>query len=121
MTKSMFLAPVFLVLSVFAVSAQGSYFTDDSPDVVRYKVTTDVIFGEGKVLKDGKEAVKKLWMDVYTPAKESKEPRPAIILSYGGAHHRGNPRIPYVGLGSQTTTMSQYACLLYTSPSPRDA
>lgn len=89
--------------------AQNSYFTDDSPEVIRFKVTQEVIFGQGKILKDGKEAMKDLWMDVYYPVEKSSEPRPAIILTYGGSFHRGNPRVPYVGIGSQSTTMSQYA------------
>ena len=90
-------------------NAQSSYFTDTDPEVVRYRVVTDVPFGEGKVLKDGKEDVLELTMDVYYPLEAADSPRPAIILAYGGAHHRGNPRVTYVGLGSQTTTMSQYA------------
>ena len=98
-----------LFFAIGSAHAQESYFTDDSPDVVRYKVSTDVLFGEGKVFKNGKETVKDLWMDIYYPVKESEEPLPAVILVYGGSHHRGNPRVPYVGLGSQTTTMSQYA------------
>ena len=77
--------------------------------MVRFKVTPDVLFGQGKVLKDGKEAMKDLFMDVYYPIEESSDPRPAIILTYGGSFHRGNPRVPYVGIGSQSTTMSQYA------------
>lgn len=101
--------PLCLVLNVCLASGEGSYFTDDSPDVVRYKVTTDVIFGQGKILKDGKETTKDLWMDVYYPVEKSNRPRPAVILTYGGSFHRGNPRVPYVGLGAQTTTMSQYA------------
>ena len=95
--------------STCLLSAQNSYYSDDSPEIVRYKVTPDIKFGEGKVLKEGKESVKELWMDVYYPVEESPEPRPAVILSYGGSFHRGNPRVPYVGLGGQTTTMSQYA------------
>ena len=89
--------------------AQGSYYTDDSPSVVQYRVETEVVFGHGAVLTDGQEGVKELWMDVYHPLEETAGPRPAIILTYGGSFHRGNPRIPYVGIGAQTTTMSQYA------------
>ena len=89
--------------------AEESYFKAGSPDIQRYKVTPDVVFGKGKVIKDGKEATKDLWMDIYYPVEDSDEPRPAVVLAYGGAFHRGHPRIPYVGFDSQTTTMSQYA------------
>lgn len=100
-----------LILFLFcATLSQASYFNDTSPEVVRYKVVPDVIFGKGKILKaESKEGYKDLWMDVYYPVEESTESRPAIILTYGGSFHRGNPRVPYVGIGAQTTTMSQYA------------
>ena len=102
-----------LALAMFCTTAiataQDSYFTDTDPEIVRYRATADVPYGEGKVLLDGREDTLQLTMDVYHPLVESATPRPAIILVYGGAHHRGNPRVTYVGFGSQTTTMSQYA------------
>ena len=100
-----------LLISVFTISAhaQKSYYNPEIPEIVQYKVTADVKYGEGKVKKDGKIAMKDLTMDVYYPAEESNEARPAVILSYGGSFHRGNPRIPYSAFGGQTTTMSQYA------------
>ena len=90
-------------------NAQDSYFTDNNPDVVRYQVDTDIPYGKGDVLVDGKVDEIELTMDVYYPLEQADSPRPAIVLVYGGAHHRGNPRVKYVGFGSQTTSMSEYA------------
>ena len=97
------------LFTVNSTSAQDSYFTDTDPEVVRYRVETDVPYGHGKVMKDGAVAKRRLTMDVYYPLESAMSSRPAIVLVYGGAHHRGNPRVAYVGFGSQTTTMSQYA------------
>ena len=74
-----------------------------------YEVDTDVQYGQGKVLRNGREDILQLTMDVYYPLESADSLRPAIILVYGGAHHRGNPRVKYVGFGSQTTSMSEYA------------
>ena len=102
-----------LIVALFSLStqanAQGSYFTDNDPEVVRYQVESDVPYGQGKVVRDGQESVIELTMDVYYPLEQADSPRPAIVLVYGGAHHRGNPRVRYVGFGSQTTSMSEYA------------
>ena len=100
-----------LAFGIFAstMHAQNSFYTNDSPEIVRFEVIPDVKYGQGKILIDDKEALKDLTMDVYYPKEKSDELRPAIVLSYGGSFHRGNPRIPYVGIGAQTTTMSQYA------------
>ncbi len=107
--KRTLLAIILVFIGSSYALAQSSYYTDDSPSVVQYRVETDVVFGQGAVLTDGKDDTKELWMDVYHPLEEATDPRPAIILTYGGSFHRGNPRIPYVGIGAQTTTMSQYA------------
>ena len=107
------LAALFVASFSFSVAtqtnAQDSYFTDNDPEIVRYQVETDIPYGQGKVLRDGKKDVLELTMDIYYPLKQIGSPRPAIILVYGGAHHRGNPRVRYVGFGSQTTSMSEYA------------
>ncbi|MCL9777553.1 alpha/beta hydrolase [Vibrio methylphosphonaticus] len=108
MKKLKLLIPLAFVCGSFTVSAQ-SYFTAEIPDIVRYKVTEDVKYGEGAVLIDGKESMKDLVMDVYYPTSEADGPRASVILTHGGSWHRGHPRVPYVGLGSQSTTMSQYA------------
>jgi len=109
MKSSLLLAASAFFFVSNSANSERSYFTDTNPEVVRYQVVTDMHYGEGKVLKDGKELVIPLTMDVYSPLDEADYPHPAIILVYGGAHHRGNPRVKYVGFGSQTTSMSEYA------------
>lgn len=108
--KKIILSTFVLTLALaFNVSAQKSFFNPEVPDIIRYEVRPDVKYGEGKVSLDGEAAMKDLTMDVYYPKAESSEPRPAIILTYGGSFHRGNPRSSYTGFGGQTTSMSQYA------------
>ncbi len=103
------LATLALGCSLCISAAQASYFTDGNPDVVRYRVNTDVPYGQGSVMVNGSKTDMELTMDVYYPSDLSTEAMPAVILTHGGSFHRGHPRIPYVGLGGQTTTMSQYA------------
>ncbi|MCT4590063.1 MAG: dienelactone hydrolase family protein [Carboxylicivirga sp.] len=107
-TVNSILVTCLMLISVI-MYGQNSYYNPEIPDLVTYKVTPDVRYGEAKVLKDGEVLSKSLTMDVYYPANEAEGDRPAIILSYGGSFHRGNPRIPYNGFGGQTTSMSQYA------------
>ncbi|MBS2100505.1 dienelactone hydrolase family protein [Carboxylicivirga linearis] len=109
--KQFFLMTILGVSLLVASNAQAqkSFFNPEVPDIVQYEVTPDVKYGEGKVNANGKVAMKDLTMDVYYPKAESSEPRPAVILTYGGSFHRGNPRSPYTGFGGQTTSMSQYA------------
>ena len=47
-------------------------------------------------------------MDIYEPVANSPKPRPAIILSFGGAFHRGNPRLTIHSGGAQDTSMGNY-------------
>ena len=109
MTKRISLVVAMCFFSVQDVRAQDSYFTDTNPDVVRYEVAEDVVYGTGMVLKGGKKIAKPLTMDVYSPKADKGADRPSVVLVYGGAHHRGNPRVKYVGFGSQTSSMSDYA------------
>ncbi|MDG3085500.1 alpha/beta hydrolase [Vibrio hannami] len=107
--KNKLIATLMLGCTVYAVTAQASYYTEGTVDVVRYDVITDVTYGQGAVMAENENTMMDLTMDVYSPVEMTDEPLPAIILTHGGSFHRGNPRIPYVGIGGQTTTMSQYA------------
>jgi len=105
--KTLFVLMVFSL--AMGLNAQDSFFNPEVPDIVQYTVIPDVKYGEAKVKQNGEVSNKDLTMDVYYPSEESNEARPAIILSYGGSFHRGNPRSTYNGYGGQTTSMSQYA------------
>ncbi|MCY1721585.1 alpha/beta hydrolase fold domain-containing protein [Prolixibacteraceae bacterium Z1-6] len=107
--KKGFYSLLMMALVVLGANAQQSFYNPVVPEIVQYKVTEGVKYGEGKVKVDNKIATKDLTMDVYYPVAEAEGPRPAVLLSYGGSFHRGNPRVPYNGFGGQTTTMSQYA------------
>ncbi len=109
--KHIILAAASLVL--FSNSGQAqSFFSGEVPEVIDFQIKEDVVFGSGKVVENGVIIDKYLLMDVYYPLEDAVEPRPAVILVYGGSFHRGHPRVPYIGLGAQTTTMSDYAKML---------
>lgn len=58
------------------------------------RVTPNVRFGSARIHISGEHgtpATRDLWMDVYSPVDEtSQAPRPAVVLAFGGAYHRGS-------------------------------
>ncbi len=75
---------------------------------VGYKLTPGVVYGEGVVTREGNPVSRDLWMDVYQPVARSATPRPAIVLTFGGAFHRGSPRLTIHSGGAQDTSMGNY-------------
>jgi hypothetical protein len=60
-----------------------------------YELTTDVVYGQGAVTKDGEVVDRDLLIDVYTPTDESLTgPFPAVILVHGGSYQIGGLRAP---------------------------
>ena len=86
----------------------------DAQEAFGYTLTTDVVYGKGKVEQDGKIVMHELKMDVYVPVdKNNEELRPAVVLVHGGAWHRGGRRYPpYEHLGGIHSMMEGYARLL---------
>lgn len=83
-------------------------------EVFGYSLTTDIVYGTGKVTKDGAVVERDLLMDVYTPAGiTTNEKFPAVILVHGGAFHRGGLRLPpYREDGAVHSAMQDWARLL---------
>ncbi|WP_217350353.1 alpha/beta hydrolase [Ruegeria sp. HKCCD7255] len=75
---------------------------------VTYSLEAGVVYGEGLVTKEGKAVSRDLWMDVYHPTETAATPRPAVILTFGGAFHRGSPRLTLQSGGAQDTSMGNY-------------
>ncbi|MDA7949123.1 MAG: hypothetical protein MPJ78_16800 [Hyphomicrobiaceae bacterium] len=75
---------------------------------VTYNLEAGVVYGKGVVTKNGKPVSRDLWMDIYNPAAKSTAPRPAVILTFGGAFHRGSPRLTFQSGGAQDTSMGNY-------------
>lgn len=75
---------------------------------VTYSLEAGVVYGQGVVTKDGKAVSRDLWMDVYHPTEAVATPRPALILTFGGAFHRGSPRLTIQSGGAQDTSMGDY-------------
>ncbi|MFK8049494.1 MAG: alpha/beta hydrolase [Halioglobus sp.] len=79
-----------------------------------YKLTTDVVYGQGEITVDGLSTTRNLLIDVYQPVnKDTAGPLPAVILVHGGAFHRGGLRHrPYKEMGAVHSRMEDYARLL---------
>ena len=75
------------------------------------EVKRDIVYGQGKVRKDGKEVSRDLWMDAWRPTG-AKGPLPAVIYTHGGSFHIGSPRTGYSVSGAQTTSPADY-CRLF--------
>ena len=94
----------------------GSPFSDfaKANPVFGYEVETDVVFGNGRVIVDGRETERDLMLDVYTPSDSQDDAaRPAVILVHGGAFHRGGRRqAPFREAGAVHSRMEDYARLL---------
>lgn len=73
-----------------------------------YRLSEAVSYGNALVTKIGKPESRKLWMDVYQPATAAGELRPAVILSFGGAFHRGGPRHTFQEGDVKDTSMGDY-------------
>ena len=79
------------------------------------RVTRDVMFGVGGVDFEagrGPARYRPLKLDVYEPEGASKQPRPALILAFGGAFHRGSKETDEFGdAEGMSTPMAEYAKL----------
>ena len=101
-----------LIFSIIFTLTSGTRI--DANEAFGYKLTTDVVYGEGKVEVEGKEVIRELKMDIYEPAGDAKAgARPAVVLVHGGAWHRGGRRFtPYEQWGGVHSMMEGYAKLL---------
>jgi len=84
-------------------------------EVFGYSLTTDVVYGTGKITEDGTVRERDLLMDVYLPSAPSLnvKTKPAVVLVHGGAFHRGGLRQPsYREVGAVHSAMQDWARLL---------
>jgi acetyl esterase/lipase len=73
-----------------------------------YVISEEVPYDHSLVARNGKEVERNLWMDVYQPDGEASAPRPAVIMTFGGAFHRGIPRTTTESGGATDTSMADY-------------
>ena len=74
------------------------------------RVTRDVPYGTGRINVSTAPSERTLALDVYEPeGPPANGPRPAIILAFGGAFHRGNKETDEFGdEGHRNTPVSAY-------------
>ncbi len=103
-------------ITLFCSALLFTYFSSSisAADPFGYTVKTNVVYGSGKITKDGKVVERDLLMDIYTPTAEANNKRkPAVILVHGGAFHRGGLREPaFKEDGAVHSGMKDYAELL---------
>lgn len=97
-----------LLCVVLVSNAFAEETSSKTQPMIGYKVTPNVTYGQGAIVKDGKEGSRDLWMDVYEPVEEVQKARPAVIMTFGGSFHRGGPRVTFEVDGVQDTSMGDY-------------
>ena len=105
----------FYIRVVFALVVGSAFSTAlQASEDFGYKITSNVVYGSGKITKDGSVLERDLLMDVYAPSDQSQDKQyPAVVLVHGGAFHRGGLRQPpYTEAGAVHSTMQDYAKLL---------
>ncbi|PHX03641.1 alpha/beta hydrolase [Vibrio splendidus] len=73
-----------------------------------FKMSEKVVYGQGQVTVDEKVISRDLWMNVFEPASKSEAAKTAIVMTFGGAFHRGAPDHSYNIDGAQDTSMNDY-------------
>jgi dienelactone hydrolase len=74
-------------------------------------LTEDVTYGVGGVdyvAGRGPARYRDLKLDVYQPVEAGNEPRPALILAFGGAFHRGSKGVEVFEGENPSTAMAEY-------------
>ena len=75
------------------------------------RVTTDVVYGTAGVGYDrerGPTRHRDLKLDVYQPLADTRDPRPALIMAFGGAFHRGAKGAEVFEGENPSTAMAEY-------------
>lgn len=75
------------------------------------KVTKDVVYGKGGIHYTGDRSERPLTLDVYAPecdGEESGISRPAIVMAFGGAYHRGSKVDDAFCVGEGTNTATAW-------------
>lgn len=68
------------------------------------EIARDIVYGEGRIQVGTKPTTRPLQLDRYSPAGPASQKRPALILAFGGAFHRGNRRDDEFGEGARRNT-----------------
>jgi len=67
-------------------------------------LTPDIVYGEGRIHAGRTPVLRPLRLDRYAPADDGNGPRPALIMAFGGAFHRGDRRNDEFGEGEHRNT-----------------
>jgi dienelactone hydrolase len=96
-------------MNVFTAVRDGLRpYLDKTYDV---KVTADVTYGVGGVdfsSERGAARYRDLKLDIYQPVTETSEARPALIMAFGGAFHRGSKSLEVFEGENPSTAVAEY-------------
>ncbi len=79
--------------------------------VYEVRVTPDVTYGVGGIdfsPERGAARYRSLKLDVYQPIGGGNQPRPALIMAFGGAFHRGSKSLEIFEGENPTTAVAEY-------------
>ncbi len=79
--------------------------------VYEVQVTSDVTYGVGGIdfsPERGAARYRALKLDIYQPIAEKKQPRPALIMAFGGAFHRGSKSLEVFDGENPSTAVAEY-------------
>lgn len=80
-------------------------------NIYEVEFTPDITYGIGGIgYSAGKRATRyrELKLDIYRPRIETAQPRPALILAFGGAFHRGNKCAEVFDGENPSTPVAEY-------------
>lgn len=79
--------------------------------VYEVQVTPDVTYGVGGIdfsPERGAARYRALKLDIYQPVAETSQPRPALIMAFGGAFHRGSKSLEVFEGENPSTAVAEY-------------
>lgn len=77
----------------------------------RVHIQKDIVYGIGAIFTaNGVKTTRELKLDMYRPIGKIPAPRPAIILAFGGAFHRGSKEDDAYGIAPQRNNSMAWYC-----------
>ncbi|MEP0190859.1 MAG: alpha/beta hydrolase fold domain-containing protein [Erythrobacter sp.] len=111
MTQIQKLFSAILLFALTTVCQHSSAFAQPS----EFELLGDVVYGSGTINASSQAAARELLLDAYVPIDQSEDasPKPAIILAFGGAFHRGEKGdFQFNEDGASDSSMADYCAAL---------
>ncbi|MEP3420625.1 MAG: alpha/beta hydrolase fold domain-containing protein [Erythrobacter sp.] len=103
-----------LTITIFAAGHHSAAVAQSAD----YRLQTDVVYGHGLINASTRPEARGLLLDAYIPINDNEgaSPKPAIILAFGGAFHRGDKgNFQFSEDGASDSSMADYCTALVRS------